>query len=51
MDYKDCFCRDVKATLPQTLLLARLQVAAFLLQIQTLSHVVLDAVMEGLVIN
>lgn len=50
MDDEDGLGCSVEATLLETLLLAGLQVAALLLQIQTLPHVVLDDAIEMLAI-
>ena len=46
VDDEDGFGCGIEATLLETLLLARLQVAALLLKIQTLPHVVLDDAIE-----
>lgn len=49
MDDEDSLGCGVEATLLERLLPANLKVAAVLLQIQTLAHVVLYEVMDGLV--
>ena len=47
MDDEDGLGRSVEATLLETVLLAGLQVAALMLQVQTLPHVVLDGAIES----
>lgn len=50
MDDEDGLGCGVEATLLQTILPTRLQVAAVLLQVQTLPHVIPDLVMKSLII-
>jgi len=49
MDDEDRLGCGVEATRDERVLLANLQVAAVLLQVHTLAHIVLDEVVDGLV--